>query len=99
MFSAQGQAALDVEAGQGFELVVLGAEARGQGLEVGLVLLGPPVAQHAVAVGFGALVVEAVADLVADHAADAAVVDGRVRVRIEEGRLQNSRREHDLVIG
>ncbi len=63
------------------------------------VLGGPPVAQLAVAVGLAALVVEAVGDLVADHAADAAVVDGRVAVRIEERRLQDRGREDDLVLG
>src|SRR3712207_7777276 len=51
------------------------------------VLGGPPVAQHAAPVRLAALVVEAVADLMADHAADAAIVDRVVRLRIEEGRL------------
>ncbi|VXC06622.1 hypothetical protein BREVUG8_90154 [Brevundimonas sp. G8] len=78
---------------------ILRTQTRGQGLEVGLVLRRPPVAQHAVAVGLGALVVEAVADLVADHPADAAIVDRRIAVRIEEGRLQDRRREDDLVVG
>ena len=45
------------------------------------------------------MVVEAVADLVADHPADAAIVHRRVGVRIEEGRLQDRRREDDLVVG
>ena len=44
-----------------------------------------------------ALVVEAVADLVADHRADAAVVDGRVGVRVEERRLQDGGGKNDLV--
>ena len=94
-----GQPALEEEARQGFIGIVLGAQTGGQGLEIGLVLGGPPVAQHAVAVGFGALVVEAVADLVADHPADGPIVDRRIAVRIEEGRLQDGRREDDLVVG
>ena len=44
-----------------------------------------------------ALIVEAVRHLVADDRADAAVVDRVVRLRIEERRLQNAGREHDLV--
>ena len=51
----------------------------------------------AVTVVLRALVVEAVADLVADHRADAAVVDRVVGRRIEERRLQDRRREDDLV--
>ena len=38
------------------------------------------------------------ADLVADDRADRAVVDRRVRVRIEEGRLQDAGGEDDLVL-
>jgi hypothetical protein len=83
---------------EGLELGVLGTEHAG-GPRKGGVLRGPPVAQHAVAVGLAALVVEAVADLVADDAADAAVVDGRVGVGIEERRLQDGGREDDLVAG
>ena len=49
-------------------------------LEGGLVVGGPPVVEVAGAVVLRALVVEAVADLVADHRADAAVVLGRVGV-------------------
>ena len=44
-----------------------------------------------------ALVVEAVADLVADHRADAAVVHRVVGVQVEERRLQDRGREDDLV--
>ena len=39
------------------------------------------------------------ADLVADHPADAAIVDRCIAVRVEEGRLQDGGREDDLVIG
>ena len=43
------------------------------------------------------LVVEAVRDLVPDDGSDGAEVDGRVDVGVEEGRLKDSRREHNLV--
>jgi hypothetical protein len=48
-------------------------------------------------VELAALVVEAVADLVADHGADGAVVHRVVGLQVEEGRLQDGGREHDLV--
>jgi hypothetical protein len=40
---------------------------------------------HALGVVFAALIVEAVADLVADHRADAAIVHRVIGVGIEEG--------------
>ena len=43
------------------------------------------------------LVVEAVRDLVPDDGSDGAEVDGRVDVGVEEGRLKDSRGEHNLV--
>ena len=57
----------------------------------------PPVAKHAVRIELAALVVEAVAHLVADDRADRTVIDRRIGVRIEERRLQDRRREGDLV--
>ena len=66
-------------------------------LERGLVVRRPPVVEVAGAVVLRALVVEAVADLVADDRADAAVVLGRLGVRGEERLLQDAGREADLV--
>ena len=66
-------------------------------LEGRLVLGGPPVVEVALAVVLRALVVEAVADLVTDDRADAAVVLGRVGVGVEERPLQDAGREADLV--
>ena len=65
--------------------------------EFGTVVVGPPVYEVTVAVVLGALVVETVPDLVADHRTDAAVVRGVVGPRIEEGRLQNRCGKHNLV--
>ena len=53
--------------------------------------------QRAASVVLRALVVEAVADLVADDRADRAVVDRVVGRRVEERRLQDGGREDDLV--
>jgi hypothetical protein len=66
-------------------------------LEVLAVLFGPPASQRAAAVIFRALIVEAVADLVADHRADAAIVHRIVGIGIEEGRLQDRGREEDRI--
>src|SRR5579883_2738434 len=59
----------------------------------------PPVGQVSNRVELAAGVVEAVRRFVADDGADAAVVDGHVRVFIEERRLQDARRKDDLVDG
>ena len=90
---ADGERAVDVLAGQGarLEAVVLRDQRLRLHLEGRLVVGGPPVVEVAVAVVLRALVVEAVADLVADDRADAAVVLGRVGVGREERRLQDRR--------
>ena len=75
----------------GNETVPLLDQLGGAGGELAAVLVGPPVDQVAVAVVFGALIVEAVADLVSDHRADTAVVRGVVGMGVEERRLQNRR--------
>ena len=67
------------------------------GGELAPVFVCPPVDEMAVAVVLGALIVEAVADLVADHRADTPVVGGVVGVGVEERWLQDRRREDDLV--
>ena len=96
---ADGQRAVDVVLGQPGrgQRVVLVDQRLGAALELGPVVRLPPVGEVAVAVVLAALVVEAVADLVPDHRADAAVVRGVVGVGVEERRLQDRGREHDLV--
>ena len=81
------------------ERVVLVDEFLCELLEIGLVFFGPPVVELAVAVVLGTLIVEAVADLMADHRSDTAIVRGVFGVRVEERRLQNGGREHDHVHG
>ena len=70
---AQGQFAVDAVPRRrgGGERVELGYQLRGQRLERGAVVLRPPVAEQTAAVILGALVVEAVSDLVTDDAAGA----------------------------
>ena len=75
------------------ELLAELVEARGKR---GDVRRSPPVGQPAVRVIFRALVVEMVAELMADHRSDPAVIDRRVGVGIEEWRLQDRRREDNL---
>ena len=76
---------------------VLRAQRLGARIETGAVFVGPPVALDAGVVRFRALIVEAVAHLVADHAADRAVVHRRVRIHVEKGWLQDACRKHDFV--
>jgi hypothetical protein len=71
---AQRQAAVHIDAFQRREGVVLLDQTVGHFGEARHVLLVPPVAQHALRIRLGALVVEAVAHFVADHAADGAVI-------------------------
>ncbi len=99
MFSPDGQRAVDVLVRERArrEAVVLLDQGLRLHLEGGLVVAGPPVVEVAGAVVLGALVVEAVPDLVADDRADAAVVLGRVGVDAEERLLEDPGREADLV--
>lgn len=64
--------------------VVLLDQRFGAGGELGAIVVGPPIDQIAVAVVFGALIVETVPDLVPDHRPDPAVVGGLVGLRIEK---------------
>src|SRR5690348_14520367 len=79
------------------QAVVLIDQRPGPGFERLPVRRTPPVAEPAVTVVPGTLVVEAVADLVADDRADRSVVGRIVAVGIEERILQDRSREHDLV--
>ena len=67
-------------------------------LERRLVGIRPPVGIVALGVELAALVVEAVHDFMADDRANAAVVQRRIGIHVEEGRLQDGGREHDLVL-
>ena len=64
-------------------------ELRGRVLEMGRIFRRPPVGEASRGVELAALVVEAVADLVADGGADGAVARRGARLRIVEGRLEN----------
>ena len=90
--------AVDVDPLRDVELAVLVGHAIRARLEILQILGREPVAQIALRVVLRALIVEAVRHLVADDRADAAVVVGVVRVRIEERRLQDAGREGDVVL-
>src|SRR5690606_30478845 len=68
---AHGELALDVRSRERLISVILRAELAGERLEVRHILRRPPVAEPALAVIFRALIVEMVAELMADHRADA----------------------------
>ena len=76
--------------------VILLAELVEPGVERRDVGRGPPVAEAAALVVLRALVVEMMAEFVADDRADAAIVDRRIGIGIEERRLQDRGGEDDL---
>lgn len=80
--------------GEGIVLVHKELGAFGEG---GPVVVSPPIVQAAVTIVFGALVVETVANLVANNSPNTTIVSGVVCFRVEERRLQNSCRENDFV--
>src|SRR5690349_18914594 len=88
---AHRRASVDVQARELRERVglVLGPELGRLRLELRRVLGRPPVPKTPAAIGLPPLIVEAVADLVTDDAADPAVVHGWVRIGIEERRLED----------
>ena len=95
---AERQLAVDVEIVDRHVRIELLDELGGARIEVLAILAGPPVAKIALGVEAAALIVEAVQHLVADHGADAAVVQRVVGGRVEVGRLHLRGREHDLVL-
>ena len=61
------------------------------------VFLRPPVTHVAELVELPALVIERMRHLVSDDGAHCSVIQRVIGIGIVEGRLQNSRREHDLI--
>src|SRR6185503_9991082 len=80
---AEGLLAVDVQIGEWRVLIVLGREPGPRSFEPGKVFRRPPVRQPAARVEERALIVEAVADLVANRGADIPVIHGRGRGGIE----------------
>src|SRR5262249_53996947 len=83
---AHRQRALDVRSGDRLVGVVLRAQSGGAILERILGSVSPPVLKLAGRTELAALVIEAVTHLMADDRADRAIVHGRIRFGIEEGR-------------
>ena len=94
---AESQLTFGAKAGQYFNLVKEVRHHLGALFELGAVLGCPPQTQVTVLVELRALVIEAVSHLVAYDNADGTVVEGIVCLHVEEGRLQDSGREADLV--
>ena len=94
----QRQFALHVEAGERFVRVVLLGQCQPSFLELLAVGIGPPVAHRAGGIEFRTVIVEAVADLVADNGPDRAVVIGRVCLGVEERRLEDGGGEVQRVL-
>src|SRR4051812_542057 len=80
-----------------FIAIVLGGELVPERLKGGRIGRQPPGAQDALGIGLGALIIESMAHLVANDAADRTIVDGSIGVWIKERRLQYRRREDNLI--
>ncbi len=93
----QGELAIEREAFEGSVSCILIDQARGAPIELGPILVRPPVSKPAVAVEATALVIKRMADLVADYRADCAVVHRVIRFYVEKRRLQDGRREDDFI--
>src|SRR5215510_14158703 len=85
----EGEGAVDAVAGQGLVDLVLLDEEGGPPAILGVVRRRPPAAQSTFGVVLPALVVEAVADLVADHRPDRLAVHRVLRRRVKEGRAED----------
>ena len=97
MFSPSVSLPFTCKPSMGTYSLILRHQRLGLGVEILAVFRRPPIAEHAHGVEFAALIVEAVADFVADDDADAAIIHRVIGVGIEEWRLQDGRREDDLV--
>ena len=89
--------AVDVQARQRLVFVVLLHDRTRALFEFLRGLRRPPVAQVAFGVELPSLIIEAVRHFMADYGANPAVVHCVVGIGIEEGRLQNAGRKHNLV--
>ena len=96
---AQCERAVGVESWQHLYAVVELAHHLNAFCEALCVLVAPPLAQVAVLVVLGSLVVESVSHLMSDDYTDGSVVEGIVGLHVEEWGLQNAGREAYLVGG
>src|SRR3954471_13083569 len=81
------------------EVTILLVDTRGALLERLSVCRRPPVPEIAFSVKLSPLIIEAMRDLMPDHSTNTAVIYSIVELRIEECRLQNTRREVNAVFG
>mgnify|MGYP002140870801 CR=1 FL=1 len=82
---------------QHFIGVILGNQALPRRFKSGNITGRPPIGQTTMFIIFGPLIVEVVADFMADDRANTAIIDRCVGVGVKEGRLQYRRREHNFV--
>ena len=94
---AQRLVAVDMHAGKHLVPVVQFRNPLGPHLEAAGIGIGPPVLQVALPVILPALVVEAMGEFMADGRGERAVIVGVTGALVEEGGLQDARRQDDLV--
>ena len=90
---AKGLLSVHRQVGEGAVAVILRHQRLARLLEMGEVGLGPPIVQSSLVVEGRTLVVERMADLMADHRADGAVIVGVIGPGVIEGPLQDRRRK------
>src|ERR1700683_4823535 len=95
---AEGELAVQMDAIHWSEGGILLDETFGALLKFGGIFRGPPIAQVTLGIELAALIVEPVRQLVPHYRTDGATVHGRIHAVVEEGRLQNARREVDVVL-
>ena len=94
---AQCKLAVCVEAGENLNLVEEVHDDLCALVELGCILVGPPVCEVTLLVELTALVVEAVGHLVADDNSDGTIVERVVLIHVKERVLEDTCREADLV--
>src|SRR5271156_1002793 len=94
---AERQFSVDLNLVQNYILRILIRDATGALLKRFGIVRRPPVAQITVGVKLAAFVIKAVRKFVADRRASIAEVRRRIRIHVEQWRLQNSRGEIDVV--
>src|ERR1700678_2437567 len=95
---AQGLLAIHRQIREWLVLAVLGRKRLSRLLEMSEIRLGPPIVQPALVVEGRALVVESMADLMADHRTDGAVIERVIGLGVEERPLQDRSGEIQRVL-
>src|SRR5205807_206293 len=95
---SQGEAAIQFQIVDRGKAAVLVGNATGAFLKFLCVFQSPPIAEISLGIELAALIVKTVGEFMANHQADSAKIDRIIHIAVEEGGLQDARRENDLVM-